>query len=114
MSEKSGIDMLEEILKEIQSINKKINILDQNVKKVANSAKVGELIDRTINTNFKGYALANKQKPQVKITDAPKTPNMRFKFEPSDATMLRKEAPETRTTRQEKCRCFGKMGHTGT
>jgi hypothetical protein len=46
MAERSGIDMLEELLAEIQRLNKKIDIMDIALKKIANSAKIGQLANR--------------------------------------------------------------------
>ena len=94
---KSGIEMLELILSRLERLEKKVDILDQNIKKVANSAKVAELINKAIDTPIKGWT-----KPSVSKEQEPKVePNgkMRFKFEPSDASKMAKVAttPAKRT-----------------
>lgn len=54
--EKSGLQMIEEILNKVNVLEQKIDLLDQVVKKIANSAKVAELIEKTINTPLEHFA----------------------------------------------------------
>ena len=93
MADKSGIEMLEMILAKLDFLEKKIDVLDQNIKKVANSTKMAEMINKAVGTPVEAWGKANKPKiqaPEVKdnkpVTDAKS--GMRFKFETSDASKV--------------------------
>ena len=55
MSKKSGLDKINEILEKLDNIDKKINVLDQNIKKIANSVKIPELLEKISNTSLANY-----------------------------------------------------------
>lgn len=66
MSNKSGLDMLEEILKRLDNIEKRQNILDANIKKILNSVNLSELINNAAGTKLDGFARAvGHHKPRV-------------------------------------------------
>ena len=98
MSDKSGIEMLEMILARLDFLEKKIDVLDQNIKKIANSTKMAEMINKAAGTPVETYAKANKPKIQVAEAKDKKVapPNgMRFKFEPTDASKVVQPAVAT-------------------
>lgn len=66
MSEKSGLDLLSEVLDKLNMLEQKIDVLDQNVKKIANSAKMSELIDKAKDTPFAPWAGMTQGIPDVK------------------------------------------------
>ena len=95
MAEKSGIDMLEELLEEVKLLHKKIDLLDRNLKTVANSAKVAELLTRAEGTKLDTFARANK--PVIKAEAVSNNTNIKenapkFKFEPTDASKIKQPA----------------------
>lgn len=117
MTEKSGIDMISQLLKEVKLMNQKLNILDANVKKIMNSAKISEIATKALNTPLKDWATPNKIK-RIEAVLAPETStniikkeNIRFNFEVTDAAKLKRESPN-RSSRPEAptlCMCNGKM-----
>jgi len=94
MTDKSGIDMIEELLEEVRLLHKKVDLLDRNLKEVANSAKLADLITRATGTKLDGFARAAGK---AKIVDAKeevkrvkdKAQKMQFKFEPADASKIK-------------------------
>jgi len=83
MADKSGVEMLEEILQKMDLLSKKVDILDQNIKKIANSAKVSELINKAHESNISGWT-----KPkQVEVEKQPT--GMRFTLESVDASRVK-------------------------
>mgnify|MGYP001559767735 CR=1 FL=1 len=85
MTEKSGLDLLNEILFKVDILTKKVDILDQNIKKVANSAKLSELLQKASEIKVPGWTKPN--------TD-PK--GMRFKFETADESKLKSKGVRVR------------------
>jgi len=57
--EKSGIDMLKEILFKLTHLEKKMDVLEQNIKAIANSSKMAELINKAKNTPMDDWAKAS-------------------------------------------------------
>ena len=96
MAAKSGMDILEEILTEILTLRKELKILDQKIAHIANSAKIADLANRALGTDFHEFTVskpkimpANKPaKPKVLAAAVPETPTKgtRFNFERSDAS----------------------------
>jgi len=87
MEERSGIDMLEEVLRRLDTIENKLNVLDQNVKAIANSTKMADLINKASGTSLDGFARAV---PKKLISAKEEVEKIRegfkhFKFETSDA-----------------------------
>jgi len=112
MSEKSGLEMLAEILYEIKLIRQEMKILDQNIKKVANSAKISEIANKVINTPLKDWARHGTTKgAKVEMANDPsktiQKKNLRFGFEPQDASKTNQVSPRVRATTE--CMCEGKM-----
>lgn len=97
MSDKTGIEMLEELLQKVELLSKKVDILDQNIKKIANSAKLSELIDKAATANISGWS---KPKAEAKAAVAPEEQpkGMRFKLEPVDASKV-KQVQANRNTK---------------
>jgi len=93
MAEKSGLEMLEDLLLEVKQLRKEMKVLDFKVAQIANSAKVGEILDIIQNTKFKDYALPGPKvepaeanvKPKAQA-EAPVKGFKSFKFETSDAS----------------------------
>lgn len=91
MSDKSGIEMLEELTHMVSRLEKRIEVMERNIKTIANTVKIAELVDRAIDTPLDGWARANK--PTVKAIDPreeikkvkEKADKMRFNFETNDA-----------------------------
>lgn len=118
MTERSGIDMIEELLKEIKTMRSELKVLDRNVKKIANSAKIAEITEKVLNTPFRDWAKANTSGgPNIKAAEAPaikniNKDNLRFSFESVDASKT-KQPPVTKTPQvlqqPEMCMCSGKM-----
>jgi hypothetical protein len=98
MADKSGIEMLEMILARLDFLEKKIDVLDQNVKKIANSAKMAEMINKAAGTPVEKFAKANAPKIQPvenQAKQAASNNGMRFKFEPTDASKVKQAAVAT-------------------
>ena len=93
---KSGIDMLTELLEEVKLLHQKIDLLDRNLKAVANSTKLADLITKASGTRFDAFARAGGVKAQAvdakeavqKIKESAQGA-MRFKFEPADASKVK-------------------------
>jgi len=113
MKEQSGIDMISELLREVKLMRKEIKILDQNIKKVANSAKISEIANKVMNTPLKDWAIHSTTKG-AKIEQATAQTrtidknNLRFGFEPQDASKTKQEKPN-RARSPVSCMCQGKM-----
>ncbi len=94
MTERSGIEILEELLSEVKTLRKELKILDQKVAHIANSAKISEIADKVLGTKFEDYA---RSKPKI-VSDAPKSKTQsaapahkgikNFTFESSDAAKI--------------------------
>lgn len=91
MTERSGIEILEELLSEVKTLRKELKILDQKVAHIANSAKISEIADKVLGTKLEDYT---RSKPRV-VSDGPKPKAQptapahkgikNFTFESSDA-----------------------------
>lgn len=79
MTEKSGIEMLEEILHRLSSIEKRLDVMDQNIKTIANSSKLSELINKAAGTTLDGWTKAAK--PGLPKIQKPEIPNVKDKIE---------------------------------
>lgn len=87
MTDKSGIEMLEEILHRLDILDKRLNVMDQNIKAIANSAKISELVTKLAGTPLDNWSRVNKPKVsdvKEKIA-AVKEGFANFKFESADA-----------------------------
>jgi len=60
MIEKSGIEMLEEILHRLSIIEQRIDVMDKNIKTVANSAKIADLVNKAAGTSLDTWSKAAK------------------------------------------------------
>ena len=119
MAERSGIDMLKELLREVHIMRNEIKVLDQNIKKIANSAKISEIATKALNTPLKDWTvpvpISNKPK-RIEAVDAPKNiinkDNIRFNLEITDASKTDQVTPN-RSVREPTvpmlCMCQGKM-----
>lgn len=100
MTERSGIEILEELLSEVKTLRKELKILDQKVAHIANSAKISEIADKVLGTKLEDYA---RSKPRV-VSDGPKPkaqPTVpahkgikNFTFESSDAAKTGQVLPD--------------------
>lgn len=124
MSEKSGMEILEELVQEVKRLNQKVDVMDRLLKQVANSAKISEIATKALNTPLKNWAqhvVSPKKNNQAQAVskeavqgakEAAPSEGMRFKFEPTDAARLQQEAPNRaarRTVEPVMCMCEGKM-----
>ena len=120
MTNKSGLDMIYELLKEVKLMNKKLNVIDTNVKKLMNSAKVAEIATKALDTPLSSWTLPTvpvRSQKQVEAVKAPKTEkvmdkkNMRFTFETVDGSKEHQEPANRRAAATEPtlCMCQGKM-----
>lgn len=111
MTERSGIDMLSELILEIKMLRKEVKILDQNIKRIANSTKVAEIATKALNTPLKDWVKPNNPKIEAvignkKLVD---NKNLRFKFEPVDASKTAQKSPNRSADKVTRCMCQGKM-----
>jgi len=96
MAEKSGIQMLEEILQRLDVMEQQFKVMDQNIKAIANSARMADLVNKAAGTSLDGWAKATKPgvpnipdvKKKIEEIKAKATGFQNFKFEPSDASKL--------------------------
>lgn len=94
--ERSGIEMLAELLAEVKLLHQKVDLLDRNLKAVANSAKLADLVTKASGTKFDAFARAGGVQAQAvdakeiiqKAKDQTQS-GMRFKFEPADASKIK-------------------------
>lgn len=81
--ERSGIDMLMEILDKLNTLEKRMNVLDLNVKTIANGSNLAGLITKAIDTPYKEYVKA--MKPKITAVETPDTNGFKnFKFHAVD------------------------------
>ena len=110
---KSGMEMISDLIREVKLLRKEVKVLDQNIKKIANSTKVAEIAAKALNTPLKDWIKPNAPRPKIEAATKPgeiRQKNMRFKFEPVDASKIKQEAPN-RSSRMvsTECMCQGKM-----
>lgn len=60
MAEKSGIEMLEEILDYVKTLEKRLSVMDNNIKAIANSANLANMVDKIDGTKLDNWAKAIK------------------------------------------------------
>ena len=119
MTEKSGINMLEELVQEVRLMRKEIKVLEHNIKRIANSAKISELAAKAMGTPFEDWTRSEKtSKSSIEPVNADdlagskiNKKNIRFNFEPTDASKSNQVQP-SRSSRQpavDSCMCQGKM-----
>jgi len=89
MTERSGLDLLEEILQRLDRIESQLKVQDQNLKRIANSAKIADLVTRATGTPFNDFARANTSigddvKREIEKVRSETQGKMRFNFESSD------------------------------
>lgn len=90
MAERSGIEMLEEVLDRLSTIEKRLDVMDNAIKAIANSTKLAELIQKASGTPLDGWAKAAKpgipadtKKRAEEIKEKAGFKN--FSFQPADA-----------------------------
>jgi hypothetical protein len=88
--EKSGIDMLEEILVRLDKIEKVVSILDTNIKTLINTTKIADMVTKATNTPMDGWARAIPDvKKQVKMAkEDAKRGFVNFSFDEVDASKV--------------------------
>jgi hypothetical protein len=111
MKERSGMDMIADLLREVKLMRKEIKVLDQNIKKVANSAKISEIATKALQTPLKDWAKQSAPKVEaVNPKELVKKENLRFKFETVDASKTNQPKPSrAKKTVELGCLCQGKM-----
>lgn len=108
MKEKSGMEMISELLIEVKMLRKEVKILDQNIKKIANSTKVAEISVKALNTPLKDWIKPNNPTIKAVSKKSIDKKNLRFKFESVDASKTKQEQPRSRV-KSTACMCQGKM-----
>jgi hypothetical protein len=78
MSEKSGIELLQELIQKVDILSKKVDVLDQNVKKMINSKRPSEQVKRA-NAEMVSGVKTEIQKTKTNID------KMRFSFDRASA-----------------------------
>lgn len=90
MTERSGLDILKELLLEVQTLRKEIKVLDHKIAHIANSAKIAELAGKIRNVpEPKTKPKVEAAAPPVKVqaVDGPNQTGIKqFKFERNDAS----------------------------
>jgi len=87
MEEKSGMEILEEILKRLDIIEKKINILDFNIKNIINSTKTPDSVANKIHDS------QSEIKKELNDTKKEQIAGFKnFKFEASDVSKIKHSA----------------------
>jgi len=109
MSERSGIDMISELLNEVRMLRKEVKILDQNIKKIANSTKVAEIASKALDTPLKDWVKPSSPKIEAISKKLIDQKNLRFKFESVDASKTKQESPNRANRKPTMCMCQGKM-----
>jgi len=103
MADKSGIEMLEEILSRLVDLEKRLNVIDNNIKAIANSANLAMLIEKAAGTKLDGWAKATTPgMPDVKkkIEEIKERAGFKnFSFEPADASKLKGNLPANKSVR---------------
>lgn len=108
MTKVSGIDILEDILREMKQMRKEMRVLDQNIKRIANFKKVkglGEISAATAKPTI-------SQQVEGSNPSVIKQSNLRFKFETVDASKTKQISPNRSDRAAPKvtaCMCYGKM-----
>ncbi|KKN13225.1 hypothetical protein LCGC14_1008550 [marine sediment metagenome] len=99
MTEKSGIEMLEEILDYVKTLEKRLSIMDNNIKAIANSANLADMIDKIGGTKLDNWAKATKPGlPKIEKKSGFKN----FGFESVDASkVVRDTALANKTERSQ-------------
>jgi hypothetical protein len=100
---RSGIDMLEEILSHLVNLEKRLDVMDNNIKTIINSTNLAELVEKATNTPLDGWARAtapgisdvNKKIDKIKQ----KSGFQNFNFEPVDAAKLKDNRIKNKTNR---------------
>jgi len=94
MADKSGIEMLEEILHRLDMIEKRLDVMDNNIKAITNTAKLADLIQKAAGTPLDGWSKAIKpgmpvgaKRKMEEVQDRAGFKN--FKFQPADAAGVR-------------------------
>ena len=109
MKERSGIEMISELLAEVKMLRKEIKVLEQNVKKIANATKVAEISTKALGTPLKDWIKPNSPSIEAVSKKTIDNKKLRFKFESVDASKTNQEQPNKTHTQPTMCMCQGKM-----
>lgn len=112
--EVSGLDMLKDLVQEVGLLRKEMRVLDQNIKKIANSAKISELATKAMGTPLEGWARSGGAQVQASaapsaspgvaaVSKSVQSKDMRFGFDRSADPAKPQPPPVTA------CMCQGKM-----
>ena len=101
MADKSGIEMLEEILNRLDIMEKRIDLIDSNIKKLMNGSNLSKLIQKASGTPLDDWAKATKpglaEIPDVKkkIEEIKKNAGFKnFSFQATDAAKIKQAQPD--------------------
>jgi hypothetical protein len=108
MSERSGLEMISELLAEVKMLRREVKVLEQNIKRIANSTKVAEIATKALDTPLKDWVKPNNPSIEAVSKRTIDKKNLRFKFEPVDASKTKQEQPN-RSRKPTMCMCQGKM-----
>ena len=116
--ERSGIDILKELLFKVENIEKRLSVLDTNIKIIANSARVSEIADRILNTPLEDFSKGIKKNNGDKKIIKQESGFKNFKLEAanSEALELNKGKPladKNRTPEKKRIMVNGKLTAKG-
>jgi len=97
MADKSGIEMLEEILARLDMIEKRLDVMDNNIKAINNASKLANLINKAAGTPLEGWSAAAKpgipEGAKKRVEEIKSQAGFKnFNFQPTDAASLKDNA----------------------
>ena len=106
--ERSGFDILEEILRRLDLIEKRLGVLDHNIKTIVNTTRIADMVNKAAGTPADTFARAVPKKATAKekieqIRSEARSGFKNFNFESSDASKLKSNVvPANRAVRKPK------------
>lgn len=92
MSARSGIEMLEEILDRLDVLEKRMDIIDNNIKTLINGSNLAKLISKAADAKLENWSQAMKTETEDEKPKGFKN----FGFQPVDASKLKGTPPAER------------------
>lgn len=94
MSEKSGIEMIEEILYIMKDLQDRVSIIEAHIKAIANSANLSKLVENAANADSHAWANAIKPMTKDKNREKKEAGFKNFRFEATDASKMKDRVPK--------------------
>jgi len=117
----SGLEMLEEILRKVNALEAQMKVMDQNIKRIANTARIAEMATKAAGTPLADWSTAIAPKPRAVVSAEEEIKKarakienkrpMQFKFEQTDASKMGGPAAASHKNRAvpKTIMCKGKM-----